>query len=432
MPLEADIHLELNSEVQGQHITVALETLGCKLNQAETESLAREFKLAGFRIVTAESPADIYVLNTCTVTHVADRKTRHCLRMARRRNPDCYIIVTGCYAERAEKALTDIEDVNLVINNERKNELVYMLQEQGLFKPSGERQIDGYLDRTRSFVKAQEGCNNFCTYCIVPHVRGREKSLTPEKVIGEISDRILRGYVEVVLTGTEIGRYNYQGLDLAGLIKRILVETNIQRLRISSIQPPEITPELVKLWNDPRLCRHFHLSLQSGSDSVLRRMKRCYGTAEYTEAVKKLRSMIQDVAITTDIITGFPGETPGEFEDSLNYTRNMEFARIHVFPFSPREGTLAARMPDQVDPGEKKIRSDRMLALAQESRRKFHLRFLNKTMQVLFEQAAGNVWSGYTDSYIKVYTESKVSLTNRIIPIKMAELYKDGVWGEIS
>lgn len=424
-------HLEFISGPKDQCTTVALETLGCKLNQAETEVLASQLKEAGCRIIPASEPADIYILNTCTVTHVADRKARHCLRMARRRNPESSLIVTGCYTEQAKIKLSGIDGVILVAGNEEKHNLVRILHERGLLKnPAGAAEGDNF-NRTRSFIKAQDGCNNFCTYCIVPHVRGREKSVRPEQVIEEINHKVTQGYQEVVLTGTEIGRYNYEGVNLTGLLRNILAESSISRLRLSSIQPPDLTPELTRLWENRRLCRHFHLALQSGSDTVLRRMNRRYNTTDYTRAVEYLRSRIPDVAITTDIITGFPGETPLEFEESLKYVQEMEFARIHVFPYSPREGTPAARMKDQVGYEEKKERNQRMLVLAQTSRSNYQQRHLNRSLEVLFEKASGDIWSGYTDTYIKVYARSKTVLTNRIVPVRLVEPARDGVWGEI-
>ena len=424
-------HLEFISGPKDQCTTVALETLGCKLNQAETEVLASQLKEAGCRIIPASEPADIYILNTCTVTHVADRKARHCLRMARRRNPESSLIVTGCYTEQAKIKLSGIDGVILVAGNEEKHNLVRILHGRGLLKnPAGAAEVD-HFNRTRSFIKAQDGCNNFCTYCIVPHVRGREKSVRPEQVIEEINHKVTQGYQEVVLTGTEIGRYNYEGVNLTGLLRNILAESSISRLRLSSIQPPDLTPELTWLWENRRLCRHFHLALQSGSDTVLRRMNRRYNTTDYTRAVEYLRSRIPDVAITTDIITGFPGETPLEFEESLKYVQEMEFARIHVFPYSPREGTPAARMKDQVGYEEKKERNQRMLVLAQTSRSNYQQRHLNRSLEVLFEKASGDIWSGYTDTYIKVYARSKTVLTNRIVPVRLVELARDGVWGEI-
>ncbi len=267
----------------------------------------------------------------------------------------------------------------------------------------------------------------------MPLVRGREKSLSVDQIIAEVKGRAGCGDKEVVLTGTKVGSYSYNGASLSGLLKRILVETDVSRLRLSSLQPQEISPELIGLWRDERLCRHFHLALQSGSDSVLERMKRRYSTSSYQQAIASIRSAVPEAAITTDIIVGFPGETDDEFEQSYNFCQQMAFARIHVFPYSPRSGTQAAQMPQPVAEKVKKQRSERMLTLAQESAQNFSRQFLGRTMMVLWEkQSADGVWSGLTDNYIKVYTKSDENLTNQLLPVKLVEVFnRDGVWGEL-
>ena len=415
-----------------EDIRVALDTVGCKLNQAEVESLARQLAEAGYRLVSPADRADIYILNTCTVTHIADRKSRHLLRLAHRRNPDARLIATGCYAQRAAQELAQIEGVDLVLDNEQKPHLLRLLEESGcLNSPISVQQVSNYHNvfRTRAFIKVQDGCNSFCTYCIVPLVRGREKSLPVEHVVTEVRRRIADGYKEVVLTGTEIGAYNHDGVDLSGLLRHILAKTDVTRLRLSSLQPQEISPELIRLWRDKRLCRHFHLSLQSGSDGVLNRMKRRYSVSDYQRAVVSVRAVVPEAAVTTDIIVGFPGETEEEFEGSYDFCQQMEFARIHVFSYSPRKETQAARMPEQVDAQVKKQRSEKMLALARESAQNFSQRFLGKTMLVLWEKQSDGIWSGLTDNYIKVYTKSSKDLTNQLLPVKLVEISGDGVWG---
>jgi threonylcarbamoyladenosine tRNA methylthiotransferase MtaB len=265
----------------------------------------------------------------------------------------------------------------------------------------------------------------------VPLVRGREKSLPVDQIVAEVRHRTGDGYKEVVLTGTEIGSYNYNGVNLKGLLEHILAETAVTRVRLSSLQPQEISPELIKLWHDSRLCRHFHLSLQSGSDGVLSRMKRRYSASDYQQVVSMIRALVPEVAITTDIIVGFPGETSTEFEESFQFCQKLSFARIHVFPYSPRQETEAARMSNQIGDKIKKQRSEKMLALAGESARNFSQQFLGKTMTVLWEkQSADGLWSGHTDNHIKVYTRSNEGLTNKLLPVKLVEVYKDGVWGE--
>jgi threonylcarbamoyladenosine tRNA methylthiotransferase MtaB len=407
---------------------IALDTVGCKLNQAETQLLARQFARAGYRLVSAAGGADVYILNTCTVTHVADGKCRRLLRLARRRNPEALVVAMGCYVERSRQELAQIDGVDLVLDNSEKMNLLPRLEESGhLIRPeAGPTSVDF---RTRAFIKVHDGCNNFCAYCIVPLVRGREKSIPLDQVIAEVKRRIAEGDKEVVLTGTEIGSYNDEGVGLKGLLQHILTQTEVARLRLSSLQPQEIFPELIGLWRDGRLCRHFHLSLQSGSDGVLSRMRRRYTVGDYQRAVASIRDNVPGAAITTDIIVGFPGETEAEFQESYQLCRQMDFARIHVFTYSPRQGTEAAAMPDQIGDGVKRERSQRMLALAGESAQNFRRRFLGKTMPVLWEKQSHGVWSGLTDNYIRVYTKSSEDLTNKLLLVKLVEVRGGGVWG---
>ncbi len=413
---------------------VALDSLGCKLNQAETELLAKQFTEAGYRLVSPADEADVYILNTCTVTHIADRKSRHWLRLAHRRNPDARLVATGCYAERAPQELAQIEGVGLVLSNEQKSHLLQLLEKTGCLSclacVQGDSTSSSRIDfRTRALVKVQDGCNNLCSYCIVPLVRGREKSLPVDQVVAEVRHRIANGYKEVVLTGVKIGSYSYNGVNLRELLEHILAETDIARLRFSSLQPQEISTELIRLWRDNRLCRHFHLSLQSGSDSVLNRMKRRYSISDYLRSVSLIRALVPEAAITTDVIVGFPGETSAEFEQSYKLCQRLGFARIHVFPYSPREGTQASQMPNQVEDRVKKQRSQRMLALAKESAQGFRQQFSGKAMPTLWEKETDGTWSGYTDNYIKVYTKSNRDLANKLLSVKLTKVRGDGVWG---
>ncbi|MFC1915512.1 tRNA (N(6)-L-threonylcarbamoyladenosine(37)-C(2))-methylthiotransferase MtaB [Chloroflexota bacterium] len=410
---------------------VALNCLGCKLNQAETELLTRQLIEAGYGLVPSADKADIYILNTCTVTHIADRKSRHLLRQAHRQNPHAQLVAIGCYAERSPQELSQIEGVDLVLGNEQKPHLLQWLQMSGY--PSNPLPVktnhhyNGY--RTRAFIKVQDGCHSFCAYCIVPLVRRREESVPVKQIVDEVRQRVAGGVREVVLTGTKIGSYNCDGVNLRGLLEHILAETDVTRLRLSSLQSQEISSELLGLWQDSRLCPHFHLSLQSGSDSVLQRMKRCYITAGYQQVVSLIRKIVPTAAITTDIIVGFPGETEADFGESCDFCRQMEFARIHVFSYSLRQETGAARMPYQVAEKVKKLRSQKMLTLAKESAKSFSRRFLGRTMPVLWEKQTGGIWSGLTANYIKVYTESSEDLTNKIFSVKLLEVRGDGVWG---
>jgi threonylcarbamoyladenosine tRNA methylthiotransferase MtaB len=415
---------------------IALDSLGCKLNQAEIETLARQFAGAGYELVASPAEADVYILNTCTVTHIADRKSRHLLRRARRLNSGALVVATGCYAERAPRELAGVSGVNLVLGNSDKPYLKRLLEESGyLNRPapgpdSSDSRCQGF--RTRAFIKVQDGCHNLCAYCIVPLVRGRERSLPASEVVSQVRERAAQGYREVVLTGVRVGAYSDNGVNLAGLLERILAETGVERLRLSSLQPQEVSAGLIGLFGNGRLCPHVHLCLQSGSEGVLRRMGRRYSRADYEEAVSLIRQTVPGVAITSDVMVGFPGETDSEFEESLGFCRRMGFARIHVFAYSRRSGTGAAQLPNQVSDRVKKQRSHMMLKLAEESAQSFHRRFLGRTMPVLFEQRSGGVWSGLTANYIKVYTKSSDDLTNKLLPVRLGELYKDGVWGNIN
>lgn len=400
---------------------VVLDTLGCKLNQAETEKLARQFLEAGHCLVQPETSADVYILNTCTVTSTADSKARRWLRLAHRRNPGARLVVTGCYAQRQPDELARMEGVSLVVGNNEKPRLLQLLKDPvGLVSPAA---ASGYprVLRTRTFINIQDGCSMSCAYCIVPRVRGGEKSQPVEDVISEVKKRVDEWYQEVVLTGTEIGAY-YSDINLRGLLERVLTETRVPRLRLSSLQPQEISSELLELWRDSRLCPHFHLSLQSGSNLVLQRMRRSYSTADYERIACLIRDMVPDAAITTDIIVGFPGETEEEFAESYDFCRKLQFARIHVFPYSPRPDTEASQMSGQINTKVKGERSRKMLALAEESTDSFQNRFLGKVMPILWEAKSDGVWSGFTGNYIKVYTKSDGDLTNKLLPMKLAKL----------
>ncbi len=414
---------------------IALDSLGCKLNQAEIELLAKQLAEAGYKLVSPTDETDVYILNTCTVTHIADSKSRHRLRLAHHRNPDVLVVATGCYAQRAPRELVQIEEVDLVLGNDEKPYLLQLLEKSGhLTSPACTRgnstscHHNGF--RTRAFIKVQDGCHNFCSYCIVPLVRSREKSTPVDQVVAEVRYRIANGYKEIVLTGVKIGSYNIDGVNLKGLLEHILAETDVERLRLSSLQPQEISPELIGLWCDSRLCRHFHLSLQSGSDGVLNRMNRRYSVSNYQQAVSLIRTLVPEAAITTDVIVGFPAETDEEFEESYNFCQQIEFARIHVFTYSPRQETEAAQLPQRVAAQIKKERSQKMLALAKESTQNFARQFLCKVIPVLWEKRSDEIWSGYTDNYIKVYTKSDKTLTNKLLPVKLVDIRGDGVWGE--
>jgi len=417
---------------------VAFYTLGCKLNQAETESLANRFSKAGFQLVTPGEGADIYIANTCTVTHIADRKSRHWLRLARRRNPQALIIATGCYAQRNRQELAQLAD--LVVDNEEKEHLLALTQTlslggRGLGEgETKQSQMLAVTVRTRSLLKIQDGCHSPCTYCIVPKVRPHAYSLPASQIIDEVEQKVALGYKEVVLTGTKVGSYRDGSTDLRDLVQRILTNTGIERLRLSSLQPSEISSEFLALWQDERLCWHFHLALQSGSETVLQRMKRSYSLDQYQRTVNLIKEMIPEVAVTTDIMVGFPGESDEEFEQSYSFCQQAGFANIHVFPFSPRPETAAAGMPEQIKDKVKAERNQRMLGLSQSCRRSFCEQFLGQTMPVLWEKETSpgsGIYSGLTSNYIRVFTHSEKSLNNEITPVKLVEFHNQGMWGEV-
>jgi threonylcarbamoyladenosine tRNA methylthiotransferase MtaB len=396
--------------------TVSIETLGCKLNQAESESLALQLAEMGYRLVSPSESADIYILNTCTVTLIADRKSRYLLRLARRRNPHATIIAIGCYADRDAGELDKLNCVDLIINNSDKESLPELIESNLRQTSHGTCEAD--ILRTRSMIKIQEGCDHFCSYCIVPYVRGHERNQTPDEIIEEIESRVSMGFKEVVLTGTKIGAYQ-PGLEL--LIKLILDRTDV---RLSSLQPNDIPGGLLDLWKDKRLCRHLHLPLQSGSDPVLKRMNRPYDTSKYETAIERVRKAVPQVSITTDIIAGFPGETDGEFEESYRFCKHMTFANMHVFSYSERPGTAAASMPEQIVEAVKKERNNKMMRLARDRAAQFSLHFFGETMPVLWEsEMSPGVWDGLTDNYIRVMTHSDRPLRNEIVEARLSDAY---------
>ena len=420
-----------------QQRTVAIHTHGCKLNQSDSQTLARQFREAGYQVVEPSENADIVVLNTCTVTATADSKARQFLRAARRRNPNSVIVATGCYAQRAPAELEKMGAVSLVVGNTSKYDLAMSahtaLQDTAPQAVSVGQTRTGAAGRTRAMVKIQEGCDQVCAYCIVPKVRGRERSIPPENIIEEINRHAADGYREVALTGTQLGSYGFDmpGLNLVRLLQRLLVETGIERLRVSSLQAHEITEDLLDLWRDSRLMRHFHIPLQSGSDPILRRMRRKYDTARFKASVALVRSKYPDAGITTDLIVGFPGETAGFFAESRDLCKEMAFADIHVFPYSPRPGTSAFLFDEQVAEPEKRERMGEMLAMTAESHRRFRVSQLGKERLVLWEHSSkAGQWTGLTDNYIRVRTLSSADLGNQITTAMMKGLEAEWVVAE--
>ncbi len=401
---------------------IAVHTLGCKLNQAESESLARELAASGYSI-TAGNKADAFVINTCSVTHTADRKARHLVRLLRTLNPQARIVVTGCYAARDGEALLSC-GADIAVDNRDRRLIPDLLEAgcQGKAKAGSEADPLNAADRVRSFIKIQDGCRNFCSYCIVPLVRDCVYCVSADAVLTEIRARVRHGYREAVLTGTEIGSYVCGGLGLMGLIALILKETAIERLRLSSLQPQHISQELIDLWQNNRMCRHFHVALQSGSDTVLRRMNRGYDASLFKRAVEEIRNSLPDASITTDVMVGFPGESDEEFAGSYEFCSLMEFAAMHVFPYSARPGTAAAKLAGKISEKVKKQRSTAMLELAARSADDFARGFTGKTADVLWEnevRKGSGVYLGLTGNYIRTYVDSRQDLFNTVTAVRL-------------
>jgi len=401
--------------------TAAILTLGCKLNIADSENMARRFRQAGWRVTDRlDVAADAIILNSCSVTHVADQKTRRLLRQARRQAPNAEVALTGCMLETATDSEVGLLDVDLVYKQSQQIELADLLI---AMRPAQapitvlESPKPGL--KTRAFISAQEGCNDVCAFCVIPRTRGRERSKTVEAIVAEARAAEAHGLQELVITGTQLGAY---GRDLTPasrpyeLLSALLAATTAPRIRMSSLQPQDLTNELIGLWRNERLCRHFHLALQSGSEGVLERMRRRYTASQYRDAVQRLREAVPDVAITTDVIVGFPGETEAEFEECLVFCAEMAFAAVHVFPYSQRNHTLAARLSGQVAEPMKKKRVHRLIELAASMSHAYRAHFVGRTLPVLWENQRDGLWEGLTDTYVRVRTETDADLRNRLTP----------------
>lgn len=428
---------------------VAFYTLGCKVNQYETSAMASLFKGAGYQIVGFNEFADVYIINTCTVTNEGARKSRQIIRRAISLNPNGIIAVVGCYSQVAPDEVMAIPGVSLAVGTQERVNIVQLVErvkgdreplnvvgdimkvrnfEEIAQKPMGER--------TRAFVKIQEGCDYFCSYCIIPYARGPIRSRDLEEIKGEVSQLISEGFREVVLTGIHLGAYgkDLKKVNLLDVIRELnSLPGDLKRIRISSIEPTEINGEFVKSVKEmDRVCRHFHIPMQSGSNSVLKRMNRRYTVEEYLKTIKMVRDEIPDVIITTDLIIGFPGETEEEFKEILDNAKNADFYRIHVFQYSKRSGTPAAKMENQVSREIKEKRSKELLKLAQKMELDYHRRYVGKLVEVLIEEynEDGTV-EGFTDNYIRVKTKGRQEIKGEIVEVKITEAYTDYIFGEI-
>ena len=427
---------------------VALTTLGCKVNQVETEVMEGLFRHRGYEVVNFTEPADVYVINTCSVTHLGERKSRQLIRRANRLNKEAVIAVTGCYAQIAPKEIASIEGVRVVIGTQQRSQIVDLVeqarQEDGLFNQVNDimhtREFEdiplyGAPHRTRAFLKIQDGCCNFCSFCIIPYTRGPIRSRSLLSIKAAIDKLVEENFHEVVLTGIHLGAYGREFKDpkvtLSDAVEICLANPKLKRLRLGSLESIEVSPRLLELMHEEkRFTRHLHLPLQSGSDAILKAMNRHYKAEDFAKLIANIRNEVADIAISTDIIVGFPGETDELFEESLNFAKSIGFAKMHVFPYSKRMGTPAAKMADQVDEAVKKQRVHLMQQMADEASQKFHEKFLGRTMEVLFEQEHEGYTEGLTTNYIRVYVPGKIE-SGTLCEVRLNELFRDGIVGEI-
>lgn len=421
---------------------VYLDMVGCRLNQSEIEGYARQFRLAGHTLTSDAEQADLIVINTCTVTAAAASDSRQKIRQAARAGAD-EIVVTGCFATLNPRETAALAGVTQVIHNREKDDLVSLVLNipttSFAYNPIRREPIPGSRLRTRAFIKVQDGCDNHCTYCITRIARGMGKSRTSKEVIGDIQSALEGGTQEIVLTGVHLGSWGYDFAEpshLECLIGTILDETTTPRLRLSSIEPWDISPEFFELWQDRRLCRHLHLPLQSGCDETLKRMGRRITSGDFTKLVRQARVSIPGVAITTDIITGFPGETEDEFSESLEFTGKMGFAGGHVFTYSPRAGTAATCLDNQIYPRIAKRRNGMMRQVLENSAVDYRVKHLNQDLQVLWEKASpinDHQWqlSGLSDNYLRVHSFSVSACQNQIMDVHITGIEATGLRGEI-
>ncbi|AVP55013.1 tRNA (N(6)-L-threonylcarbamoyladenosine(37)-C(2))-methylthiotransferase MtaB [Clostridium tetani] len=430
---------------------VAFTTLGCRVNQYETEAMTEKFIKSGYDIVDFDKLADVYVINTCTVTNMGDKKSRQMISRARRINNNATIAVVGCYSQVAPEKVSQIPGVDVVIGTRNKGDIVKKVEEyinkkeqvilvEDVLKNNvfEELNIESYKDKTRAFLKIQDGCNSFCSYCLIPFARGGICSKEPKKVIEEIKKLVEHGFKEVTLSGIQISLYGndfQDNWDLITLLEEIDKIEGIERVRIGSISPKYFKDDIIdRFSNLKKLCPHFHLSLQSGCDETLKRMNRSYTTEEYRYIVQKLREKIKGVSITTDIIVGFPGESEEEFKKTHRFLAEIKLSKMHIFKYSPRSGTKAAEIQEQIDGNIKDERSNSLIELNKKLEKDFMEKFLEQELQVLYEEKSNleeNSYEGYTPNYIKVVTKSSMNLQGKIVNTIIKEVKEDYVLGKL-
>ena len=419
--------------------SVAFCTLGCKVNQYETDAMEELFQKSGYAIRDFHEAADVYVINTCTVTNMADRKSRQMLHRARKKNPDAVIVAAGCYVQASAETIEADTAIDLIVGNNRKGQIVDMVEE---FMERHNRAVNlidinhtsdyetlgitRVSEHTRAYIKIQDGCNQFCSYCIIPYARGRVRSRKAEEIIAEVSGLAAAGYKEIVLTGIHISSYgtDFGNIGLADLVERLAAVKGIERIRFGSLEPGIVTEEFVRrLTRIPQICPHFHLSLQSGCGETLKRMNRHYTPEDYKQRCELLRKYFDRPAFTTDVIVGFPGETDEEFEATEKFLEEIHFAEMHVFKYSPRKGTRAAKMPDQVNETVKTQRSARLLALGEKMSEDYRKLCEKKVLEVLAEEPVSvdgeTFWTGHSREYIKCGIPSDKILSNQVVRCQM-------------
>lgn len=426
---------------------VALHTLGCKLNSAETATIGRQFRERGFQLVDIDEPADVCVINTCSVTERADRECRQIVRRALRHSPNAYIAVVGCYAQLQPQEIAAIEGVDLILGAKEKFNLFQHADDfHKATKPkiavTPIEQVNSFTaassldasDRTRAFLKIQDGCDYHCSFCTIPLARGESRSVAVHEIVRQAEDIVQQGFQEIVLTGVNVGDYGKKiGTNLLSLLQGLVMIRGLKRIRISSIEPNLLTDELLDFWlAEEKLCKHFHIPLQSGTDDVLKWMRRRYHTDWYADRVQRIKSVSPDAGIGVDVIAGFPGETDELFESTYRFLNELPVSYLHVFTYSERPHTHAASMPNHVEPRIKFERSERLRILSLKKRRAFYESFVGKTVDVLFEsELRSNVQTGLTSQYVRVNVPESQNLTNRILPVFITSADHEACEGQI-